>query len=109
MFAPAGIGAIDEGYNQGAVSYWQRRNLEDANAANQTLGRWAQAMSQQGGPMGPTPGPIPQGAPPPPMAGPGGMPRVAPRRPPGGRAGGAGPRGAVWFPRGPAARRGPRC
>src|SRR5258708_38661456 len=99
MFAPAGIGAIDEGYNQGAVSYWQRRNLEDANAANQTLGRWAQAMSQQGGPMGPTPGPIPQGAPPPPMAGPGGTPRPAPATPPRGRAAGPAPRRYPALPR----------
>src|SRR5260370_40382435 len=104
MFAPAGIGAIDEGYNQGAVSYWQRRNLEDANAANQTLGRWAQAMSQQGGPMGPTPGPIPQGAPPPPMAGPGGKPRGAPRQPPGGGAGRARPARAGRLHRDPGGR-----
>ena len=73
MFAPAGLGSVDEGYNEGAVNYWRTRMLENSNAADKALGNLF--MQMQGGQAG--------GMTPPMMGAPGSSPMpMAPPQPP---------------------------
>jgi len=42
----AGLAAVPGGYDEGAVSYWRRRNLEDTQAAQEAAGRGLQFLLQ---------------------------------------------------------------
>jgi transposase len=67
MFAPAGLAALSQGYDQGAINYWKRRQLETEQATSEALGAAGMQLvnNGMGGSGGFTPGPPPPGGAPP--------------------------------------------
>jgi hypothetical protein len=95
MFGGVGLAAVPGGYDEGAQSYWKRRELEDSQAALQLLGNYAltnipgtlpgAGVSPSGGPVPGGPGALSPGGPGMANGGPGGpgMANGGPGVPPG--------------------------
>lgn len=95
MFGGVGLAAVPGGYDEGAVGYWKRRELEDSQAALQALGNYALTSIPGSLPMpgglnpgagGPPPGSMPSGVGTPAGGGPAAVlnqPGGMPPRPPG--------------------------